>query len=90
MRLSCPPHHNIADFVLYTLQTQPSEVIHRLVMAYRKEMEDAPLSADNENGEANLCEKTVPYRAGLYKQLMMLGKREFRSVARDPAVILIR
>ncbi|KAF4702106.1 hypothetical protein FOZ63_019336, partial [Perkinsus olseni] len=93
--LNCPPHHNFGDFALYTLQTEPPEVINRLVDGYKAEIADGDANISPAKGGSTVeastkVSTTSPYRAGFHKQLLMLSKRELRSVVRDPGILLIR
>ncbi|EER14657.1 ATP-binding cassette transporter, putative, partial [Perkinsus marinus ATCC 50983] len=91
--LRCPPHYNLGDFALYKLQTQPPEVISRLVDAYKAGMVDADAKCVTGDGMKNGVVKATmntPYRAGLHKQFHMLAAREFRAVVRDPDVFIVR
>ncbi|KAF4691349.1 hypothetical protein FOZ60_015755 [Perkinsus olseni] len=78
--LNCPPHHNFGDFALYTLQTEPPEVINRLVDGYKAEIAD---------GDANISPAKGGSTAST-SNCLMLSKRELRSVVRDPGILLIR
>ncbi|EEQ98051.1 Protein white, putative [Perkinsus marinus ATCC 50983] len=95
-KLTCPPHYNLADFTLYTLQTERPEVIAGLVQAYKAEISDgrdangSTLEKDVPDGAAHTRNIKPPYRAGLHKQFHMLALREFKAVMREPSVFIIR
>ncbi|KAF4671642.1 hypothetical protein FOL47_001379 [Perkinsus chesapeaki] len=91
--LTCPSNFNPADFVLFALQTEPRDVIDRLVLAYKKSSERdimPSIDAVRKTHKELVMEKKAPGRASLVAQFRELLYREIQSTLRNPVVLVMR
>ncbi|KAF4659412.1 hypothetical protein FOL47_007588 [Perkinsus chesapeaki] len=89
----CPSNYNPADFVLYTLQTEPRENVLALADAYKRDFEEfvAPMIEEVRSKAIHIPEIRSKARvAPMWVQLRELMKRDFRDIVRNPSVQIIK
>ncbi|EEQ97614.1 ATP-binding cassette transporter, putative [Perkinsus marinus ATCC 50983] len=91
--LRCPSNFNPADFVLFVLQTEPQEIIQKLVSAYKKNAEENIVPAINSIRQTHkqlAIDTTGPGRASMMVQFRELLFREIQGTMRNPVVLIMR